>query len=191
MKSHYIFGFTPISCVIYSTDRKVFFGFIFISFLLCVIAQIVVYLKAKSDLMIGVASGTSHNRQERSEIVTFSVIRRDEDGQISTNPQDDIVDVIFLPICGAGSLRNPTVNQFEMEATRNVIIGVGSLCIFATPWLMSSAILLGCVENLHSGQRVVDHCGNYGWAASYTRELFVIHSVDHSIFYSIRSRDFC
>jgi len=174
MKGHYIVGHVPITCEIYPADRKVFFGFILFFFLLCVIGQLILFLKAKSL--------TSYwNNNGSSSQVTFSVVRsRDR----IVNNNEGVTVSMCQPI-----RHRITVTELELEAARNVVIGVGSLCVFATPWLISSALLQTCAAN--SGGQVVENCGNYGWAASYNRELFVIHSVYHSVFYAIRSRDFC
>ena len=37
---------------------------------------------------------------------------------------------------------------------------------------------------------IPEQCSAYSWTASYTRELLVVHSLYHSIFYVVRSRDF-
>ena len=53
MKGPYIFGLAPLECRANPQDRKIFFAFVLIFFVLCITGQIVVYLKTKTYLVIG------------------------------------------------------------------------------------------------------------------------------------------
>lgn len=196
VKGHYVFGVIPFNCkVIPPLDRTVFFSFVLAFFLLCVAGQVMLYVKTKTYLVIGMANDSGDTMAQRASDIALSVIqsRRVQDGDTELTtvvPSTEQTRKHYFVRIG-----NQTVSRLELEATRNVTIGVSSLCLFAFPWLVCSALMLTCLDN-HLGQMssetslAFETCSNYGWAASYARELFVFHSIYHSVFYVARSRDF-
>jgi len=95
-------------------------------------------------------------------------------------------------------IRDQMISQLELAATRNVIFGVASLLLFCTPWAISTITAMVCHGNViqqglsaeETAVALVEQCSQYRWAASYSRELLVAHSIYQSIFYFTRSRDF-
>jgi len=82
-----------------------------------------------------------------------------------------------------------TVSRLEFEATQNVTLGMCSLLLFATPWIISTILVMICQTNLDYSV-VMEECSNYQWGVWYTKELLIIHSIYQSIFYLVRSKDF-
>ena len=101
---------------------------------------------------------SSRNPQERSEIVTYSVIHKEEDGQISKNPQDDIMGITIHLICGPGNKRNLNVSQFEREATQKCYHRSRILLRFCNSLVY---FFLHLQSGLESGLLVVEQCSNY------------------------------
>jgi len=91
------------------------------------------------------------------------------------------------------------VSRLELEATRNVMLNVGLLLLFASTWITSIALTMICQANIihmdmdeeQKFKAVVDQCSPYQWAISYTRLILLIaQSIYQSICYVIRSKDF-
>ena len=82
-----------------------------------------------------------------------------------------------------------TVSRLEFEATQNVTLGMCSLLLFATPWIISTILVMICQTNLDYSV-VMEECSNYEWGVRYTKEFLIIHSIYQSIFYLVRSKDF-
>lgn len=200
MKLHFIFGIVPVKCnVVHPVDRKVIFGFFLTFLFLCLAGQLTLYIRIRKYLLI------SDNRQQTTNIeapkvqencLSMSIPENQED-----NPDDNMTAANAakaLQTRESSSLKNnshfvkigdQTVSRLEFEATRNVTLGMCSLLMFATPWIISTILMMICQRNLDYSM-VMEECINYQWAVWYTKELLIIHSIYQSIFYLVRSKDF-
>ncbi len=183
MKVPYIFGLVDLNCgSSIRLYRKVSFGFIVFFFILCVIGQLIVYFKIRNYLLID-TSETSNDQPLPPETGI----------DMGSNPPVEQVAVNHSSNSSKYFVRigNQNISRLELEATQNVTFGVTSLCIFATPWIVSNLFAQICNASVDlSAGTGLEQCGRYLWASAYTRGLFLIHSVCHSIFYVIRRRDF-
>jgi len=96
-------------------------------------------------------------------------------------------------------IHNQMVSRLELEATRNVMLNVGLLLLFASTWIISIVLTMICQaytinQDMNEEQKpkaVVEQCSPYHWAISYTRFILLIaHSIYQSICFVIRSKEF-
>jgi len=95
-------------------------------------------------------------------------------------------------------IRDQMVSRLELEATRNVMLNVALLLLFALTWITSVALTIICqaytidkdMNEEQKSKAVVEKCSPYHWAVSYTRLILLIaHSIYQSICYVIRSKE--
>nr|CAG4643425.1 EOG090X0BB3 [Ilyocryptus agilis] len=131
--------------------------------------QIVVYCKVRDCLAVdGVVTARNIGETELSTI------------QINCSVNGNRCSSFFVRI-GSNS-----VSRLEVEATRNVTVGVLAFSLFSFPILVTSAMYFGCVQITGDNAE----CGTYIWALSYARELVQLHSIYNPVSFSIRSPDF-
>ena len=97
-------------------------------------------------------------------------------------------------------IRNQMVSRLELAATRNVILSVGIMLLFTSPWIITSVLAEICntgyfiswaKDEGEAREPFVEQCSPYFWATSYTRLILLIgHSIYQSIFSVTRSKDF-
>lgn len=97
-------------------------------------------------------------------------------------------------------IRDQMVSRLELEATRNVILSVGILMLFSSPWIVSFVLSLVCnarvVHQTMGGEAtaeaLVEQCSRYHWAISYTRlTLLIGHTFYQFVGFLARRKDFC
>jgi len=226
MKSHYIFGLIEVKCtVVHPLDRTIYFVFIAVFLMLCLSGQLTLYKMIKKHLEVpgtnddqcingginttttnaieGVVASTSNIQQD------FPITASPAEGNEDTNGaqeeaiktfQEESVQTIIKQDHQFVRIRNQMVSRLELEATRNVMLNVGLLLLFASTWITSIALTMICqaytihqdMDDEQKLKAVVEQCSPYHWAISYTRLILLMaHSIYQSICYLIRSKDFC
>jgi len=221
MKSHYIFGLTEVKCtVVHPLDRTIYFVFIVFFLILVISGQLTLYKMIKTHLEIpgtnedqntngsvntttnsegeaGAASNiqqdvpiTAPERNEESYIAPEEAVRA---LQVESNQTNIKQNHPFVRI------RNQMVSRLELEATRNVMLNVALLLLFALTWITSVALTMICqakiihmdMDEEETSKAVVEQCSPYHWAISYTRLiLLIVHSIYQSMCYVIRTKNF-
>jgi len=96
-------------------------------------------------------------------------------------------------------IRDQMVNRLELEAIRNVIISVGVMLLFTSPWIITSFLAQICYGNIirqvmsenETTEPLIEEWNPYFWAISYSRLILLTgHSIYQSLFSLTRSKDF-
>ncbi len=222
MKSHYIFGLIQVKCnVVHPIDRAIYFGFITFFVLLYLSGQLTLYIKIKKHLVlptshqedesIGGKNTTSEPRAPTTSTLVDSIRARsltdvDED-TISPGEAVKALGQRLVPSYAIRQnlqlvrIRYQIVSRLELEATRNVVFGVGIMLLFSLPWIVSCILSMTCNANADSNQPLgeeettkilIGRCGRYYWATSYTKLLSLIgHFIYQFVCYLSRSKEFC
>ncbi len=214
MKYHYIFGLIEVKCnVTPPLDRAIYFGFICFFVILCLAGQITLYTMIKIHLVM-----PSANEEQKTNGGNDTIANpADGAAKSAANAKEEVIiepeavavmaldqtldscrvikqDFQFVRI------RDEMVSRLDLEATRNVIISVGLLLLFASTWIISSILALNCHGNVsHSAmdeeetaEAVVTQCGRYYWAISYTKMMqLVALSIYQSVSFMIRRKHLC
>jgi len=220
MKFHYIFGLLEVKCtVVHPLDRTMYFVFITFFLILCFSGQLALYNMIKKylevpgtneDQMTNEGINTTNNT--RGEAAATSDIQREvpitgplpeRNGDSRITPEDPIEtlreDINKTQNYQFVRIRNQMVSRLELEATRNVMLHVGLLLLFASSWITSVVSTMICqaftvnmdMDEEQKSKAVVEKCSPYHWAISYTRLILLIaHSIYQSISYVIRGKEF-
>ena len=143
--------------------------------LLCVVVQVMIYLKTRTYLQQERQSDLSEQQRGRRNIwkqqdhqaeTCFSITSRSTASTLQHNH--------FVNIGGK------SISKLQLEATWILAADVISLC------LISSPIFLLFFSNLFCAQ----DCTTFDWMIPYYRELVLVHSVYNPIIYMCRSKEF-
>jgi len=221
MKSHYIFGLTEVKCtVVHPLDRTIYFIFTIIFLILVIFCQVTLYKMIKKHLEIP-GTNEDQNTNESTNTTTNSggaaaaasniqqdvLIAAPERNEETYIPPEEAVRALQVESNQATTkqnhqfvrIRDQMVSRLELEATRNVMLNVGLLLLFASTWITSVALTMICQANIirmnideeETSKAVVEQCSSYQWAISYTRLILLIaQSIYQSICYVIRSKYF-
>jgi len=225
MKSHYIFGLTEVKCtVVHPLDRTIYFVFIVFFLILVISGQLTLYKMIKKHLEL---PGTDQDQNTNGSMNTTNAIEGEaastsniiqQDVPITAPPPERSKETKCVPEEAASALkeesnqtgvkqnhhqfvriRDQMVSRIELEATRNVMLNVGLLLLFASTWITSIALTMICqaytidkdMDEEQKSKAVVEQCSPYHWAISYTRFILLIaHSIYQSICYVIRTKNF-
>ena len=218
MKSHYIFGLIQVKCnVVHPLDRTIYIGFFAFFLILCLSGQITVFLMIKKHLVattnVGSTNGCNDTTTNASAESTPRDIQQNShhstDNHLFIIPPEEAVRSLGFQTESKSIMKNNShfvrirdqmVSRLELEATRNVILSVGIMLLFTSPWIITSVLAEICntgyfiswaKDEGEAREPFVEQCSPYFWATSYTRLILLIgHSIYQSIFSVIRSKDF-
>ena len=215
VKPHYIFGLVQVKCnVVHPLDRQFFFTFAFTLLLLCLSGQLLLYFYVKYYLVTSIRqhSNTTNNAESAQPIQDDNNAQQaaapNYNNGERVGPEEAVHSLQASETNNSASkqnnrhfvkIRDQMVSRLELEATRNVILGVATLLICCIPWVISTIITMVCQGNviklgLSADETTVmlyEQCSRYEWASSYTREILVAHSIYQSVFYFMQiSKDF-
>lgn len=224
MKPHYIFGFIQVKCnEVHPLDRAIFFGFIVSLAILCLATQLTLYFMIKKHLVLPI-SNINQDQNTNGGNDTTNATEADESTrnirqQNFPAPTDTYEEIYIAPEEATRALslpvesrtiikqnlhfvriRDQMVSRLELEATRNVILIVGIILLFSSPWIVSSVLSLICNANVINqakseeltAKALVEQCSPYYWAISYTRLIILIgHTVYQIVGFILRGKYLC
>ena len=189
IKFPFISRLVPLSCSIIPVHSKIIAVTNAVLFLLCIIAQIVVYRKTRQYFskqrngQVSISFITTQGRQ-RQENVTNST----DENRVQLPAEDAVVITYSSTSDRHGpSLRHHHGNnrRMEVEATWSLLTGVFSLTLFTFPTLLTGFIFWGC--RAIYGE---DQCSNISSITFYTREFLLGHLDYTPSKYIMRSGEF-
>ena len=205
MKFVYIFGFAPIRCEIWFDHGRVVGLTTVLLFVLCTIANFIVYRQTKTLLQksrtvkpeindIGLRTfiqnqeTTDVESQAASQIyvgnntnTTPALIEVQTIGNKTRNATDSNVDTSASMAIHVDS---KTLHKMEMEATRTLITSVTSLFAMALPPVLLFLTVYFC--------RLIGtfQCSRVSWVAPYFKILGLIHSSINPLIWLLRNDEF-
>ena len=203
IKFPFITQAAPLRCNIVSVHGKIIFLSNTTLFVLCIIAQIIVYTKTRqyfNSQRNGETSVTFVRSPRQCRETTPAIM--DREPSIPHDPNQPEVIIISrisnllsndLPQNDLRAENGGTLQihhhhgnrRMEVEATRRLLAGVLSLVLFTFPTLLLAFIDWGC--RMTYG---VDQCYHIGVLTFYARELLLGHLLYNPIQYMVKSREF-
>lgn len=205
IKLPFAIGTIPLECGIIPGHSKIIAVSNFVFLTLCILAQIVVYVKTRRclgsdngcDPIVAFVNQTSRQRRENNPDRpsdnagnSISDRRQHETSSTGSSSKGERTNLeTNTPTCGFGSSllirHHGGTRQMELEATWSLLIGVLSLLVFTCPTLILGFVEWGCRKIYGDFQ-----CSSAGVATFYAREILLGHLVYNPVMYIIRSREF-
>jgi len=160
IKSTFLAGYDRLGCRVFDNQSKILMVSNLTLVACCIILQIIVYTTVLNYL-----------KKMPSSSVQVE----------STNSSRDMRERLTMAL--RVHVETTTVRQLELDATRNLLIGIMSLLIFTSPMLLTGLVAWVCRSIYYQT------CINVDAAVVFSHEILLFHVVINPIIYMIRCRE--